>query len=89
MSSTGPEYFVVFTTSAAKQLEALNRAVMIRVDECACSLAENPFGSGVVHLKGRSGYRIRRGDYRIIFFVDTAKKMVTIARIGHRREVYD
>ena len=85
----GPEYTVMFTKVAGKELAALDRALMVRVDECACSLAADPFPPGHVAIKGRPGmFRIRQGAYRILYTVDTAGKIVTIATIGHRREVY-
>ena len=52
------------------------------------ALAENPRPSGVVKLSGREGWRIRIGDYRVIFMIDDAKKEVVIYAIGHRREIY-
>lgn len=85
----GPSYTVVFTKTAAKELGELQRSNMVRVDECACGLSEDPFPHGHVAVKGRTGmYRIRQGTYRILYTVDTASKIVTVATIGHRREVY-
>jgi mRNA interferase RelE/StbE len=43
---------------------------------------------GVVKLAGRDDYRIRVGDYRIVYAVDDEARLVLIARIAHRREVY-
>jgi len=52
------------------------------------SLADNPRPQGVVKLSGREGWRIRVGDYRVIYTIDDAHKEVVIYAIGHRREIY-
>jgi len=48
----------------------------------------NPRPTGSVKLAGREDYRIRVGDYRIVYAVDDAADRVIIARIAHRRDVY-
>ncbi|MCC5813762.1 MAG: type II toxin-antitoxin system RelE/ParE family toxin [Leptospira sp.] len=52
------------------------------------SLATDPLPSGVKKLKGRDGYRIRSGDYRIVYTVNEMKKEIIILNIGHRKDVY-
>jgi mRNA interferase RelE/StbE len=51
-------------------------------------LADNPRPSGVMKLSGREAWRIRIGDYRVIYTIDDAKKEAVIYAIGHRREIY-
>ena len=52
-------------------------------------LANNPRPRGVEKVRGKSGWwRIRQGDYRIIYDVNDEQKLVTVVRIGHRREIY-
>jgi mRNA interferase RelE/StbE len=53
------------------------------------SLAANPRPSGCKKLKGREGYRIRKGDYRIIYNIIDNVLTVDIIAVGHRREIYD
>jgi mRNA interferase RelE/StbE len=43
---------------------------------------------GVARLAGRDDYRIRVGDYRVVYAVEDAERLVIVARIAHRREVY-
>jgi mRNA interferase RelE/StbE len=59
-----------------------------RVREAIDALAGNPRPHGAVKLAGRDDYRIRVGDQRIVYAVDDAERLVIVARIAHRREVY-
>jgi mRNA interferase RelE/StbE len=52
------------------------------------SLAEDPRPRGAQKLAGRDDYRIRVGDYRIVYTVVDAEQLVIVARIAHRREAY-
>ncbi len=52
------------------------------------ALADEPRPHGVVKLAGRDDFRIRVGDYRIVYAVDDAERVVLVARIAHRRDVY-
>ena len=52
------------------------------------SLASTPRPKGVEKIKVVGLWRIRQGDYRIVYSIDDNQKLVTILRIGHRREVY-
>jgi mRNA interferase RelE/StbE len=51
-------------------------------------LAENPCPRGVKKLKGLSGYRLRVGDYRILYDVIPRERRVVVYAVGHRRDVY-
>ncbi len=51
-------------------------------------LANTPRPKGVEKIKSAGLWRIRRGDYRIVYSIDDGQKIVTILRIGHRREIY-
>jgi len=52
------------------------------------SLSQNPFPSGYKKLFEEESYRIRIGNYRIVYSVDTNSKIVVIERAKHRRDVY-
>jgi len=52
------------------------------------ALRENPRPAGCKKLAERRGWRIRFGDYRIIYKIDDVNKTVTITNVGHRREIY-
>ena len=52
------------------------------------ALAENPRGMGAVKLSGHNAYRIRVGDYRIIYAVLDDRMLVLVVELGHRRDIY-
>jgi mRNA interferase RelE/StbE len=82
-------YRIVTTRRAAKDLAALPRAMARRIDEEILSLAEVPRPAEAVKLKGADAlYRVRVGDYRIVYEVQDDVVVIVIARVGHRREVY-
>jgi mRNA interferase RelE/StbE len=84
-----PTYRVEFTPKARKQIDALAVAVRRRVDAAIMKLETVPFPSGVKALKGEDAvYRIRVGDYRVLYTVDGGLLLVLILETGHRREVY-
>jgi mRNA interferase RelE/StbE len=82
-------YVLEFTASALKEFQALGRQIQRRVSDKANALCENPFPAGVKKLQGQvDHFRIRVGDYRVIYRVDGKRVVIVIVRIGHRREVY-
>jgi mRNA interferase RelE/StbE len=73
---------------AKKELARLPGQIQARVVKALFALETNPFPPGCKKLKNHDGWRIRVGDYRILYFADTRTKTLTIGVIGHRREVY-
>ena len=59
-----------------------------RVKTAVSRLAANPRPVGCRKLAGRDGWRVRVGDYRIIYDIDDPARSVTVLDVGHRREVY-
>lgn len=83
-------YTVELKQSARKELERLPNAIIARVIAKLESLQENPRPAGCKKLKGGdSEYRIRVGDYRIVYVIDDLRVIVTITRIRHRSTVYE
>ena len=84
-------YAVSLEKSAARFLLRLRDAKLkARLDEAIESLANEPRPPGCRKLAGTSDrYRIRVGDYRIVYRIDDGKVTVLVLVIGHRREVYD
>lgn len=81
--------YAVYTTSRAdRQLEKLPDNERSRVLAAIMDLGDEPYPYGYRKLQGRDGYRIREGDYRILYLVDEQGQEITVHRIGHRREVY-
>jgi mRNA interferase RelE/StbE len=79
-------YKVALRRSATKELATLSSENQTRVARALIDLASNPFPTGVKKLKARNGYRIRVGDYRIVYTVE--RDLLIISAIGHRSEVY-
>lgn len=83
-------YNLQFKKSAERELRAISPPDLRRVTQRIHALAEMPRPSGAQLLRGEGRYwRVRQGDYRIVYDVDDASRTVTIIKIGHRREVYD
>jgi mRNA interferase RelE/StbE len=75
--------------STRKDLRKLPSATVDKIIEAVESLAENPFPHGVEKLSGSEhAYRIRLGDYRIVYEVVAESKLVETQRVRHRKDVY-
>lgn len=73
---------------ARKELASLQPQMQVRISKAILALETNPFPSGCKKLKNRDGFRIRVGDYRVLYLADAKLKQIVIGSIGHRREVY-
>jgi mRNA interferase RelE/StbE len=83
-------YQIEYTASARKELEQLDYTVFKKVKQAIDSLAENPFPQGSLKLEVTKEklYRIRKGDYRIIYAVNHNIITITILKIAHRSDAY-
>ena len=82
-------YNIFFKRSAEKELRTIPKPYLSKIVEKIKALSQNPRPQGAQLLKGEGRYfRLRQGDYRIIYEVDDANQKVTIIKVGHRREVY-
>ena len=82
-------YSVQFSPAASRQFRRLTRALQERLQQGIDGLETEPRPSGVVKLKGESDtYRLRLGDYRVIYEIHDTVLRVLVLRVGHRREVY-
>jgi mRNA interferase RelE/StbE len=81
-------YRLSIPRSVNKRMERLPDQVYERVDGAILSLAEDPRPPGCVRLKGREEWRIRVGDYRIVYGIDDEQRVVEILNVAHRRDVY-
>jgi mRNA interferase RelE/StbE len=83
-------YAVEIKPSARKELEALPDHVLSRVLRKIESLSDNPRPAGCKKLKGyKDLWRIRVSDWRVVYIIDDAVRVVSVTRIAHRREVYE
>jgi len=87
--SKKPDYTVLILPSAQKQLSKLPNAIATRIEDKMMELEQDPRPTGCKKLKGRDAWRIRIGDYRVIYEIQDGKLIVTVITIGHRREVYE
>ena len=82
------EYKIFFRRSVKKDLSGIPGKDLKRVLEKVKSLALNPRPAGCENLSGQEKYRIRQGNYRIIYSIQDYELTVCIVKVGHRREVY-
>jgi mRNA interferase RelE/StbE len=84
-----PRYQVILVDRVAKALDALHPEARQRIRAKLEALAGNPRPPGVVRLVGEAAhYRVRVGDYRIVYTIQDQALLVLILRVAHRREVY-
>jgi len=81
-------YKITIKKSAAKELEDIHKKDLRKIVKRIQALAQNPRPPGSQKLSIREQYRIRQGDYRIIYSIDDENRIVDIFKIGHRREIY-
>ena len=83
-------YSLTIKPSAAKELQDVSdKATLSRLIERIKSLTTQPRPSGAEKLAGRSNiYRVRQGNYRVIYSVDDQSRVVDVVKVGHRRDVY-
>jgi mRNA interferase RelE/StbE len=88
VSSASSRYEVELSEIAKRDLARLETRVQDRVRLAFRVLEANPRPPLARKLKGQKGYRVRVGDYRIIYEVFDNRIVVVVVRIGHRREIY-
>ncbi len=81
-------YRVELETRARREYQGLPILAREQVADAIDDLEVNPRPPGCKKLVGENGYRIRTGDYRILYAVADRSRIVSVYRIGHRREVY-
>ena len=81
-------YRVFIKPSAAKEIEALPNKDRRRVVNRIRRLGIEPRPARTEKLSGAEKYRLRQGDYRILYLIDDADRAVIVVKVGHRREAY-
>ena len=89
MSLRPSVYRIEIKRSAAKEIEDITRLrdrqrVVARIKR----LARDPRPAGCTKLSGQDAYRVRQGEYRIIYTISDEVLVVEVVRVGHRRDVY-
>ena len=81
-------YNLFIKPSAAKEIEAVPGKDRLRIIERIHSLAEDPRPPGCEKLTGDDKYKIRQGNYRILYTINDKDLIVCVVRVGDRREIY-
>jgi mRNA interferase RelE/StbE len=81
-------YSVHLKRSAAKEIESLPRKDRARIMERIRALSGDPRPADSKKLSGREAYRIRQGDYRMLYTVDDEDRVVMVSVVAHRRDAY-
>ena len=81
-------YTVHILRRAQRELARLPQGIYERVRDAIRTLAQDPRPSGCLKLKAHKGWRIRIGDYRVVYEIDDQQQVVTVFHIGHRSDVY-
>lgn len=82
------QYEIRIVPSAEREMCKLPALVHDRIRSRILTLDDNPRPRGCKKLSGREEYRLRTGDYRILYVINDKNHAVTILAVGHRREVY-
>lgn len=83
-------YTIQIKKSAAKEMELLPVKITALITTAILDLANNPRPTGCKKLRGKSTdfWRIRIGDYRVIYTIDDQIKIIDVQKIGHRKDIY-
>jgi len=79
---------IIWSESAAKKLKKLDKTVAKRIFKKVSELSENPYHSDVTKIIGDPYFRLRIGDYRVIFDIQNDMLRMLILNVGHRKNVY-
>lgn len=80
-------YDVFYEKEALKELDKLEPSISRRIIKKIEEMSENPSSCDVKKLKANDDYRLRVGDYRVLFIFN--QKLIKILKVGHRKHIYD
>jgi mRNA interferase RelE/StbE len=81
-------YSVIVQRRAQKRIARFPTNIQNRIEESLQALSDEPRPPGSRTLQGREGWRIRAGDYRVVYEIDDTAREVLVVDIGHRRDIY-
>ena len=82
-------YSIVIERDVIKQLSKIPTSDYKKIKAAINALSENPRPNGYLKLKGRSGYRIRVGNYRVVYEIEDEVLKIFILTVAHRKDVYE
>ena len=80
-------YNIEWKEHALQNIEKLENSIAKRILKKVEELSENPFSKDIKRLQGSEDFRLRVGDYRVIFFIE--QNIIHILKVGHRKNIYD
>lgn len=85
-----PQYQIKIDRRVRRDLRGISSRDVEKIRETIASLAQNPRPDGCKKLKGenKSYFRVRVGNYRIIYTVDDGVLLIVVVAVGHRKEIY-
>ncbi len=84
-----PDFTIVLSKKAEKQLDKLTDNIANPIFDAISELAFTPRPQGYIKLKGRSGYRIKVGNYRVIYEIIDKELLIDVIAVGHRKDIYE
>jgi len=81
-------YKIYFRKSAAKELEKLPKAALRKIIKRIERLSDEPRPAGCEKLSGHELYRVRQGDYRIVYSIQDNELTIWVIKVGHRKDIY-
>ena len=81
-------YEIIIKKSVRKDMKGLARKDARRIVEAIGALADDPRPPGAKKLSGQERYRLRQGNYRILYTIEDDKCVICVVRVGNRREIY-
>lgn len=82
------KYKITFKKSVLKDLKSIPSPDIKKILSCIDTLADNPRGNGCIKLSGKEQYRVRQGQYRILYQIEDSKLVVLIIKVAHRSRIY-
>jgi len=82
------KYKIEIKESVVKEFNSIPKKDLKKIVQKIRSLSDNPRPNGCVKISGQERYRIRQGDYRILYSIENEILVVYVIKIGHRKEVY-
>ncbi|MDF7825337.1 type II toxin-antitoxin system RelE/ParE family toxin [Pontiellaceae bacterium B12227] len=81
-------YKITFKKSVSKDLKNVSKKDVLRILEAIKALSDNPRPPQSKKLSGQEKYRLRQGNFRILYSIEDDKLIIQVVKIGHRRDVY-
>jgi len=79
---------IIWSESASKAFRKLDRTVAKRIFKKVSQLGENPYHFDVTKIVGEPYFRLRVGDYRVVFDIQNDTLRILILKVGHRKNIY-